>query len=159
RLSRKAVTMPARSTSRRSSSSLRTSASSRSNGPSNASRSRSSSRTITSRSVVPLPDAALRDGHARAGRHRPRLGHRLRRGFAEELPPDEERDREDPDPQRDPEIDPHAREIVRRIDAQDLLVRAEGRVPGDIKGEERRPAEREAAVEPEKDADADQVPR
>src|SRR5437868_12437813 len=158
--SRKAVTMPARSTSRRSSSSLRTSASSRSNGPSNASRSSSSSRTITAGTLVPLPDAALRDGHARPLRHRAGLGDcRLLRARAEELPPDEERDRQDPDPERDPEVDPLAREVVGRVDAQDFLVRAEGRVPGDVEREQRGPAQREAPVDPEEDADADQVPR
>src|SRR5690242_14583790 len=162
RRSRKAVTMPARSTSRRSSSSLSTSASSRSNGPSNASRSSSSSRTIMYRTLVRLPDAALGDGHLRPLGNGPRLGGGLLLLLplaAEELPPDEERDRGDPDAERNPEVDPLAREVVGGVDPQDLLERAEGRVPRDVERKERRPAQPEAPVYPEQDADADQVPR
>src|SRR4029077_16667023 len=165
RRSRKAVTMPARSTSRRSSSSLRRSASSRSNGPSNESRSSSSSRTIIRRTLAALPDAALGDGHARPGRHRPwlllllpgLLG-LLRRRLVEELPPDEERHGQQPDPERDPEVDPLVEEVVGRIDAQDFLERAEGRVPDDVEGEEARALDREAPVDPEQDANPNQVP-
>src|SRR5262249_10231936 len=150
---RKVTTIPARSTSRRSSSSLRTSASSRSKGPSNASRSSSSSRTIMRGTVTLLPDAALRDSHRRAGLDLPRL--RLWRSWigADELPPDEEGDCADPDDDRHPEIDPHAEEVARRIDPEYLLERAEGRVPHDVEREEGGPPEREAPVDPEKNAD------
>src|SRR5205823_7581044 len=117
--------------------------------------------TITFRTLVPLPDAALGDGHLRSLRDRPRL---LRLGllltFAmEELPPDEEADREHPDSERDPEVDPLAPEVVGGVDSQDLFVRAEGRVPSDVEGEQRGTAQRKAPIDPEEDTDADQVPR
>ena len=76
----------------------------------------------------------------------------------EELPPNEEADREDPDTERDPEVDAHVQEVVGRVYPQDLLERAEGRVPRDVEREERRPLDREAPVDPEQHADADQVP-
>src|SRR4029450_867408 len=96
--------------------------------------------------LAALPDAALAAPPPRARRHRPRLLHGLPGRLVEELPPDEEADREDPDHERDPEVDPHVQEVVGRVDPQDLLERAEGRVPGDVEREERRPPTREAHV-------------
>src|SRR5205085_4939191 len=94
---------------------------------------------VTRETVTLLPDAAPRDSHCRPGLDLPRL-RRRRRGIdplADELPPDEEGDRGDPDDERDPEVDPHAEEVARRIDPQDLLEGAERRVPDDVEREER----------------------
>ena len=111
------------------------------------------------RSVVPLPDAALRDSHARAGLDRPRLLHGLRR-TARGRTATRRRSR----PSRiqttseTQKLIRMCEEVVGRVDPQDLLERAEGRVPRDVEREERRPLDREAPVDPEQDADADQVP-
>src|SRR4029079_504602 len=114
-------------------------------------------------SVAALPDAAPRDGHRPALRQLARLRRPARIGLVrgrlpQELPPDEEGDARDEAGERHPEVDALAEEVVRRVDPERLLERAERRVPGDVEREERRPLEPEPAVEPEEDADADHVP-
>src|SRR5690348_5437078 len=159
--SRNARTIAAMSNSARSSSSLRTSVSSRSKGPSKASRSSSSSRTITGWTLSALPDATSGDGHGRPLRDRtslldlrPLLG----RG-AQELPPHEERDRDDEAGERHPEVEPLAGEMAGRVDPERLLVRAERGVEGHVQREQRRPPQREAPVDPEQREHREHVPR
>src|SRR5207302_5375841 len=93
----------------------------------------------------------------RPGRHgtRPRrLG--LVAALADELPPDEEAGRADEDDDRDPGVQAQAREVVRGIDAQQLLEEAPERVVRDVEREEaRRPDPEEPADEEERpDSDA-----
>src|SRR5262249_48184769 len=157
-----ASTIPATSTSARSTSSFRTSVSSRSKGPSKASRSSSSSRTTTSGRLTALPDAAARDRHRRAFRlaalaASPADPARPLLAAAQELPPDEERGRADEDEDRDPGVQRQPRDVVRRVDPQQLLEEAPGRVVRDVEREERRRLEPEAPVEQQQQPDADEV--
>src|SRR5438105_14556052 len=121
--------------------------------------------TTMSAAALTRTATALRDGHRRtggdgAGMRAPRLPRAaaLLGRLAQELPPDEEGRRADEHHERDPEVDPLAEEVVRRVDPQRLLVRAERRVPGDVEREQRRPPQLEAAVDPEQHADAEQIP-
>ena len=144
-------TMSARSMSRSSSSSRRTSESRRSNGPSNASRSSSSSRTATGMRarLAALPDAALRDRHLRALRHGPaRLGRPLAVG-AEELAPHEVRGAEHEDDDRHPRVQAQAGDVVRGIDAQQLLEEAPEGVVGDVEREQSGRPDLEALADPD----------
>ena len=63
------------------------------------------------------------------------------------LRPDEGGDREREDDHGDVEVQPQAEVLVRRVDAQRLLVGAKRRVPGDVEREEARRADLEAPVD------------
>jgi hypothetical protein len=71
----------------------------------------------------------------------------------EELPPDEEGRRAGKDDDRDPEVEPLAGEVVRRIDAEQLFERTAEAVHGHVQGEER------GRLDPEPPADQDQDAR
>src|SRR4051794_711244 len=157
--STKRTTIPATSTSASSSSSLRMSVSSRSKGPSKASRSSSSSRTITAGTLAPGADAALRHGHGRAFRDDPLRARAIRATLlANELPPDEERRRQDEADDRDVRVQAQPEVLVRGIDAQQLLEETAEAVPGHVEREQRRPPDAEAPVDEQQHADADEIP-
>src|SRR4029453_8698271 len=155
------TTIPATSTSARSSSSFRTSVSSRSKGPSKASRSSSSSCTTTGRNLTGLPDAPARDRHRRplwlpalaaAARPAPPLP-----APAQELPPDEKRRRAHEHDERHPRIQPQPCELVCRVDPQQFLEEASGRVVRDVEREQRGRLEAGEPIEREEEPHADQV--
>src|SRR4029450_13356249 len=97
---------------------------------------------------VPL-GAAARNRHLRPVRHLPRgpRAPRLRLAAVEELPPDEERGREDEHDDRDPGVQPQPRELVRRVDPEELLEEAAERVEAHVEGEQGSWLEAEAPVE------------
>src|SRR3954447_6695594 len=90
------------------------------------------------RKLAALPDAALGHGHRRAGGLDLPLAAdaTLDRFVTDELPPDEERGRDDEDDDRDPRVQPQPEPLVRRIDAQQLLEEAPEAVVRDIESEQ-----------------------
>src|SRR5215218_6556695 len=103
------------------------------------------------------PDAALGDRHCRALRLLATWASRLVLAAAQELPPDEEGRRDAEDDDRDPRVQTQPGEMVRGIDAQELLDGAPRRVVRDVEREERRRPEAEAAVEQEQQPHSDEV--
>src|SRR6476646_10519443 len=94
-----------------------------------------------SRSLVPLPDAALGHGHRRAsGNLAATTGASLHPFVPDELPPDEEAGRENEENDRDPRVRPQAEEVAGRVDPEQLLEEAPEAVVGDVEREQpRRP--------------------
>src|SRR5205807_6330586 len=93
--------------------------------------------------LSPLADATPRDGHLRAGRRRaPRPPRRDVPAAA--LHPEERDRRDDEADDRDPRVQAQAGEVVRRVDAQELLEEAAEAVVGDVKAEEPRRPDPEA---------------
>src|SRR5206468_10074030 len=116
------------------------------------------SRTTTARTLVAGADAPLGHGHGRTCRDDPgRTRTLIARRLADELPPDEERRREDEHDDRDPRVQPQPEEMVGRIDPEQLLEEAADAVVGHVQGEERRPSEPEPLVDPQQDRNADRV--
>ena len=116
--STKAITIAAMSTSAGSSSSFSRSVRSRSKGPSKASRSSSSSPTaVTPRKLARGSDAAARDGH-RLRRLGLGASAALGPATAQELPPDEEEDREDEQHVETQALTRKPSDLLGRIDAQ-----------------------------------------
>ena len=157
RRSRNAVTMPARSTSRRLELLFRTSVSSRSNGPSKASRSSSASddhvqdpSAVTDGGSSGLPCAdqsAPRAASARASD----VSWSWKNCHQTKKPTDSTQI------ERDPEVDSLVEEVVGRSIRKTSNVR-KGRVPGDVERKKARPLDREAPIDPEQDAHAEQIP-
>src|SRR4051812_10797798 len=110
------------------------------------------------RKLAALPAAALRHGHRRArGLALPLAADAaLGRLVTDELPPDEERGRNDEDDDRDPGVQPKPQPLVRRIDAQQLLEEAPEAVVRDVQSEQRGRPDPEPRPDPEQDPDADQ---
>jgi hypothetical protein len=65
------------------------------------------------------------------------------------LPPDEERDRGHEEHDRQPGVEAQAGDLVRRVDAQQLLEEAAKGVDGDVEREEGRRAQPEDAADGE----------
>ena len=78
--------------------------------------------------------------------------------LADQLPPDEERDRKDEQHDRHLGVQPLPEELVRRIDPQHLLVRAAARVVRDVEREQPRRLDPEARADPDQGPDSEQVP-
>src|SRR5215213_3306288 len=110
------------------------------------------------RTLARLPDATLGDRHLRSARRARALLAPLARLAAEELPPDEERRREDEDDDGHPGVQAQRPELVRWIDAQELLEEAAEAVVRDVEREQGGRAEPEPPREQEQQPDAGEVP-
>ena len=95
-----------------------------------------------------------------SSRTRTRLGPRALRPAAgsQELQPDERADGDEEHDERDPEVEALPEEVVRRVDAEQLLERAPERVPGDVEAEERGRPDPEEPVDEQEHPDPGQVP-
>src|SRR5581483_10114908 len=109
------------------------------------------------RRLAARADAAARDRHRRplrdgAGLAGATRGRPVAALTPDELPPDEERAGADADDDRDPEVQPLAEEVLRGVDAKELLERAPERVEGDVEREQPGRSNAEPGADPDQDA-------